>query len=169
MQEELNQFEMNGVWFFIDHPSNINVIGTKWIYKNKSDKSGKVIKKIRPDLLLKDTLNLKMLILMKPSLESVRLLCVIACHLNLTSSMDVKTTFLNKYLNEEVYVEQPKDFEDPHKPAKVHKLRKALYGLKQAPRACYDRSSHLFTCSYTRGSIDKTLFMKKMKSYVAIA
>ena len=45
MQKELNQFEMNRVWSLIDHPSNINVIGTKWIYKNKSEESGKVIKK----------------------------------------------------------------------------------------------------------------------------
>ena len=85
--------------------------------------------------------------------------------------MDVKTTFLNRCLNEEVYVEQPKgfDFEDPHKPAEVYKLRKALYRLKQAPRAWYDRSSHLLTRSYTRGSVCKTLFVKKKKSYVVIA
>ncbi|XP_018501197.2 uncharacterized mitochondrial protein AtMg00820-like [Pyrus x bretschneideri] len=44
MQEELNQFERNAVWSLVDHPSNTNVIGTKWIYKNKSDESGNVIR-----------------------------------------------------------------------------------------------------------------------------
>nr|GEV98926.1 Gag-Pol polyprotein [Tanacetum cinerariifolium] len=49
--------------------------------------------------------------------------------------MDVKTTFLNGPLKEEVYVAQPDGFIDPDHPEKVYRLRKALYGLKQAPRA----------------------------------
>ncbi|GJX45615.1 gag-pol polyprotein [Tanacetum coccineum] len=52
--------------------------------------------------------------------------------------MDVKTTFLNGLLKEEVYVAQPDGFVDPDHPEKVYRLRKALYGLKQAPRAWYD-------------------------------
>ncbi|KAM1568800.1 hypothetical protein ACFX10_033989 [Malus domestica] len=84
--------------------------------------------------------------------------------------MDVKTAFLYGYLNEEVYVEQPKGFEDPHKPNGVYKLIKALCGLKQAPRAWYDRlSSHLLTHGYTCGSVDNTLFLKNVKAHVVIA
>nr|GFB63970.1 putative RNA-directed DNA polymerase [Tanacetum cinerariifolium] len=50
-------------------------------------------------------------------------------------TMDMKTTFLNGPLKEEVYVAQPDGFVDPDHPKKVYQLRKALYGLKQAPRA----------------------------------
>ncbi|GJW94218.1 retrotransposon protein, putative, unclassified [Tanacetum coccineum] len=55
--------------------------------------------------------------------------------------MDVKTTFLNGQLKEEVYVKQPDSFVDPDDPKKVYRLRKALYRLKQAPRAWYDELS----------------------------
>ncbi|GJT76688.1 retrovirus-related pol polyprotein from transposon TNT 1-94 [Tanacetum coccineum] len=66
--------------------------------------------------------------------------------------MDVKTTFLNGPLKEEVYIAQPDDFVDPDHPDKVYRLRKALYGLKQAPRAWYDElSNFLMSKGFTKG------------------
>ncbi|GKG33235.1 retrovirus-related pol polyprotein from transposon TNT 1-94, partial [Tanacetum coccineum] len=65
--------------------------------------------------------------------------------------MDVKTTFLNGPLKEEIYVSQPDGFVDPDHPDKVYRLRKAPYGLKQAPRAWYDElSKFLISKGFTK-------------------
>ena len=76
--------------------------------------------------------------------------------------MDIKNVFLNGYISEEVYVEQPPGFLDQTMPNHVFKLNKALYGLKQAPKAWYDRlSKFLLKNNFARGNVDKTLFIKK--------
>ena len=76
--------------------------------------------------------------------------------------MDVKSAFLNGFLNEEVYVSQPPGFEDHLYSNHVFKLKKALYGLKQAPRQWYERlSNFLLSKGYARGAVDKTLFIRK--------
>ena len=78
--------------------------------------------------------------------------------------MDVKSAFLNGYLNEEVFVSQPPGFEDHKFPNHVFKLKKALYGLKQAPRQWYERlSDFLLSQGYNHGTSVKTLFIKKRK------
>ncbi|GJS95215.1 retrovirus-related pol polyprotein from transposon TNT 1-94 [Tanacetum coccineum] len=72
-------------------------------------------------------------------LEAVRIFVTYAAHKSFPIyQMDVKTTFLNGPLKEEVYVAQPDGFVDPDHPEKVYRLRKALFGFKQAPRAWED-------------------------------
>jgi len=83
--------------------------------------------------------------------------------------MDVKSAFLNGFLNEEVYVHQPLGFENLQKPKHVFKLTKALYGLKLAPRAWYERlSTFLLQNGFSRGKIDTTLFRKINKDDLLI-
>lgn len=81
--------------------------------------------------------------------------------------MDVKSVFLNRWLQEEVYVEQSEGFIDPHFPDHVYKLKKSLYGLKQALRAWYERlTKFLQDHHFDRGSVDKTLFIKKQDGHI---
>ncbi|GJX23379.1 putative ribonuclease H-like domain-containing protein [Tanacetum coccineum] len=76
----------------------------------------------------------------------------------------VKSAFLYGTIKEDVYVCQPPGFEDPQFPDKVYKVEKALYGLHQAPRAWYETlSTYLLENGFRRGTIDKTLFIKKDK------
>jgi hypothetical protein len=83
--------------------------------------------------------------------------------------VDVKSAFLNGFLEEGVYVKQPPGFESSEFPNKVYRLRKALYGLKQAPRAWYGRlMGFLFSKGFEMGMVDKTLFLHRQGNDILI-
>ncbi|RVX14481.1 Retrovirus-related Pol polyprotein from transposon RE1 [Vitis vinifera] len=78
-----------------------------------------------------------------------------------TYQLDVKSAFLNGYLQEEIYVEQPKGFQVKGQEEKVYLLKKALYGLKQAPRAWYSRiDEHLQSLGFVKSPSEATLYVK---------
>ena len=75
--------------------------------------------------------------------------------------MDMKTTFLNGVVEEEVYVEQPLGFETHDRQSHVCKLKKALYGLKQSPRVWYGRiDSFLMSLGFTKSKADPNPYFK---------
>jgi hypothetical protein len=175
MQEELNQFKRNEVWDLVPRPEGVNIIGTKWVYRNKSDESG-VVTRNKARLVAQgysqiEGVDFDETFAPVARLESIRLLLGVACILKFKLfQMDVKSAFLNGYLNEEVYVEQPKGFVDPNYPDHVYRLKKALYGLKQAPRAWYERlTKFLVQQGYRKGETDKTLFVREEKGKFMIA
>ncbi|KAK2378545.1 putative mitochondrial protein [Trifolium repens] len=175
MQEELNQFTRSEVWDLVPRPNGVNVIGTKWVYKNKTDEKG-VITRNKARLVAQgytqvEGLDFDETFAPVARLEAVRLLLGVACILKFKLyQMDVKSAFLNGYLQEEVYVEQPKGFVDTKYPDYVYKLKKALYGLKQAPRAWYERlTQFLVNNGYRKGGSDKTLFVKESEGNLMIA
>ncbi|GJT53547.1 retrovirus-related pol polyprotein from transposon TNT 1-94 [Tanacetum coccineum] len=96
-------------------------------------------------------------------LEIIRIFLAFAAHMNMVVyQMDVKTTFLNGNLREEVYVSQSDGFVDPDNPYHVYKLKKALYVLKQAPCAWYDMLSLFLTSQdFSKGLVDPTLFIHR--------
>ena len=83
--------------------------------------------------------------------------------------MDVKSAFLNGFINELVYVDQPPGFKDPRYPNHVYRLSKVLYGLKQAPRARYERLRDLLIeKGFTIRKVNITLFTKKLEGEIVI-
>ncbi|GJW02823.1 retrovirus-related pol polyprotein from transposon TNT 1-94, partial [Tanacetum coccineum] len=95
--------------------------------------------------------------------EAIRIFIAYTAYMNMiVYQMDVKTTFLNGILREEVYVSQPDRFVDQDNTNHVYKLKKALYGLKQAPQAWYDLlSSFLLSQKFSKGAVDPMLFTQK--------
>ncbi|GKB32030.1 retrovirus-related pol polyprotein from transposon TNT 1-94 [Tanacetum coccineum] len=167
MQEELNQFVANDVWELVPQPKNITIIGTKWVFRNKLDENG-VVSRNKARLVAQgynqqEGIDYDKTYALVARLESIRILLTYACALDFKLfQMDVKSAFLNCFINEEVYVAQPLGFIDFEKPDHVYKINKALDGLKQAPKAWYDRLKAFFIKhEYKMGMVDNTLFTKK--------
>jgi hypothetical protein len=142
MQEELNSFEINQVWTLVERPK-MNVIGTKWVFRNKQDENGVVTRNkarlVAQGFTQVEGLDFEETYAPVARLEVIRMLLAYAAHHDFKLyQMDVKSVFLNGPIQELAYVEQPQGFEDPKFPNHVYKLQKTLYGLKQAPRAWYE-------------------------------
>nr|GEU67430.1 putative ribonuclease H-like domain-containing protein [Tanacetum cinerariifolium] len=143
IQEELLQFKMQKVWVLVDLPYEKRAIGTKWVYMNKKDERGMVIR------------------------NKARL--VAQGHTQEEGIDYEESAFLYGTIEEEVYVCQASGFKDPDHPDKVYKVVKALYGLHQAPRAWYERLvTYLLENGFQRGTIDQTLFIKKQKGDILL-
>ncbi|GJS74204.1 retrovirus-related pol polyprotein from transposon TNT 1-94 [Tanacetum coccineum] len=152
----------------------MTIIRTKWVFRNKLDENG--IVSLNKAWLVAQGYNQQEGIDYDKTyapiarLESIRILLAYACALDFKLfQMDVKSAFLNGFINEEVYVAQPPGFIDFEKPDHVYKLKKALYGLKQAPKAWYDRlKAFLIKHEYKMRMVDNTLFTKKKSSNLII-
>ncbi|KAJ9555814.1 hypothetical protein OSB04_010428 [Centaurea solstitialis] len=174
MQEELAEFIRNNVWLLVPRPRKRTIIGSKWIFRNKLDEIGTIIRNkarlMAQGYRQEEGIDYDETFAPVARLEAIRLFLAFAAHMNFkVYQMDIKNAFLNGKLNEEVYVAQPPGFVDPKFPDHVYKLNKALYGLKQAPRAWYDTlSTFLLSKGFVRGKIDSTLFLKKYPKHILL-
>ncbi|GKA86731.1 putative ribonuclease H-like domain-containing protein, partial [Tanacetum coccineum] len=156
MQEELLQFKLQKV------------------SRNKKDERGIIVRNkarlVAQGYTQKEGIDYDEVFAPVARIEAIRLFLAYASYMGfIMYQMDVKSAFLYGTIEEEVYVSQPPGFEDPHFPDKVYKVEKALYGLHQAPRAWYKTlSTYLLENRFRRGTIDKTLFIKKDKSDILL-
>ncbi|GKA89238.1 putative ribonuclease H-like domain-containing protein [Tanacetum coccineum] len=148
MQDEIHKFDRLQVWELVPQPDCVMIIPLKWIYKVKLDEYSDVLKNkarlVAKGYQQEEGIDFEESFALVARIEAIRIFIANFASKNMTIyQMDVKTTFLNGELKEEVYVSQPEGFVDPDHLIHVYHLKKALYGLKQAPRAWYDTLSRL--------------------------
>ncbi|GJY38646.1 putative ribonuclease H-like domain-containing protein [Tanacetum coccineum] len=129
-----------------DLPYGKKAIGTKWVYRNKKDERGVVVKNkarlVAQGHRQEEGIDYDEVFALVARIEAIRIFLAFASYMGfIVYQMDVKSTFLYGKIDEEVYVSQPPGFIDPKYPQKVYKVVKALYGLHQAPRACVKTAS----------------------------
>ncbi|GJX54133.1 putative ribonuclease H-like domain-containing protein [Tanacetum coccineum] len=174
MQEELLQFKLQQVWTLVDLPYGKRAIETKWMYiTRKMNRYCELENKARlvaQGCTQEEGIDYDEVFTLGARIEVIRLFLAYASFKDfVVYQMDVKSAFLYGKIEEEVYVCQPPGFEDPEFYDKVYKVEKALYGLHQDPRAWYETlSTYLLKNGFQRGTIDKTLFIKKVKGDILL-
>jgi hypothetical protein len=122
----------------VPRPECKNIIGSKWVFKNKLNEKGKIVRN-KERLVCKvyaqvEGQDFEETFAPVERLEAIKMFLSYACYKNFkVYQMDIKLTFLNGDIDEDVYVEQPEGFSLTDNHDYVCKLKKALYGLKQAP------------------------------------
>nr|GEW54317.1 putative ribonuclease H-like domain-containing protein [Tanacetum cinerariifolium] len=161
-------------WVLVDLPHGKRAIGTKWVFRNKKDERGIVVRNksrlVAQGHTQEEGIDYEEVFALVARIEAIRLFLAYASFMGfMVYQMDVKSAFLYRTIEEEVYVCQPLGFEDPDYPDKVYKVVKALYGLHQAPRAWYEiLANYLLENSFQRGKIDQTLFIKRQKGDILL-
>nr|GEY04602.1 retrovirus-related Pol polyprotein from transposon TNT 1-94 [Tanacetum cinerariifolium] len=143
MQDKLDEFTRLKVWRLVPRPEGKTIIKTKCIFKNKKDERSLVIQSkarlVAVGYSQQEGINYDETFAPVARIKAIRLFLEYDAHKDvIVFQIDVKITFLNRILKEEVYVGQPPGFVSKQYPDHVYALDKALYDLKQAPRAWYD-------------------------------
>jgi hypothetical protein len=164
MDTEFQALLKNDTWSLCSRPLGKNMVPCKWVFKLKRRPDGSIehhkARLVAVGYLQKsgidfhDTFNP----VIKPSI--VRMVLTIAVSFNWDiRQLDVSNAFLHGILEEEIYMTQPKGFEDPVHPHFVCKLHKSLYGLKQSPRAWFHRlSTALLSLGFHSSQVNPFLF-----------
>ncbi|MBE2321323.1 hypothetical protein DVA67_035740, partial [Solirubrobacter sp. CPCC 204708] len=167
MDEEIESIEKNKTWELTTLPKGRKTIGVKWVYKTKRNAQGEVqrykARLVAKGYKQKEGIDYGEVFAPVARLETIRLMTSIAAQQKWKIyQLDVKSAFLNGFLDEEIYVEQPVGYVKEGREDKVYRLRKALYGLKQAPRAWNTRIDDYFKKNgFEKCPYEHALYMKK--------
>jgi transposase InsO family protein len=166
MQEELNSMKKNNVWELVNLPNNRKTIGSKWIFKRKRNASG-LVEKYKARLVAKGYTQREGIDFVETfspvaKFTSIRILSALTAYFDLElHQMDVKTAFLNGYLEEEIYMVQPDGFVEKGNEDKVCKLNRSIYGLKQASRQWYKLFDNAITSyGFSMTEEDHCIYLK---------
>eukprot|EP00253_Pinus_taeda_P021776 PITA_21776 len=163
MQEEYSSIMKNDVWEVVPRPEGKSVVTSRWLYKVKHAADGN-IEKFKARFVARGFSQVGVdydeAFAPVARYTSIRSIISIAVEMGWKiHQMDVKTAFLNGFIQEEMYIEQPQGFEVHGKESHVCRLKKALYGLKQAPRAWYSKiDTYLQGMGFTMSEADPNLY-----------
>src|SRR5713226_2345957 len=167
MKEEFSLLQKNNTWELIDLPPGRKLVQCKWVFKTKFSADGSPLK-YNEILVAKcysqvHGIDYNETFAPMEKMDSIRLALAIAASKQWeVHHMDVKCAFLNGYLTEGIYMQQPQVFST--NPSLVCRFRKSLYGLKQAPRAWYAKiDSFLLSLNFVRCKSDSNVYMKVIK------
>jgi hypothetical protein len=144
MVEEYTSIMRNDVWDIMSRPEGKLVVSSRWLYRIKHVADGS-IEKLKAKFVArgfsqKEGVDYDQTFALVARYASFRAVISIASVMRWRiHQIDVKTTFLNKIIEEEVYIEQPQGFEVHGRESHVCRIKKALYKIKHAPRVWYSR------------------------------
>nr|GEU78697.1 putative ribonuclease H-like domain-containing protein [Tanacetum cinerariifolium] len=156
-----------------DYPIN-NAIRTKWVFRNKKDERGIVIRNkarlVTQGHRQEEGIDNEEVFAPAARIKAIRLFLAYASYMSfMVYQMDVKSAFLYGTTKEEVYVTHLSGFKDPDHPNKVYNVVKALYGLHQSPRTWYETlANYLLRNGFQRGKIDPIVFNKKKRGEILL-
>ncbi|KAM2382860.1 hypothetical protein ACFXTH_040483 [Malus domestica] len=166
MKSEMDSMYQNQVWTLVDLPEGIVPVGNKWVFKRKIGVDGNV-ETYKDRLVAKgykqrEGIDYEETFSHVAMIKSIRILLAIAAYHDYEIwQMDVKTAFLNGYLEEELYMTQPEGFVSKSEKAKVCKLQRSIYGLKQASRSWNIRfDTEIKTFGFTQNEDDNCVYQK---------
>ncbi|KAL5816417.1 hypothetical protein ACOSQ3_024795 [Xanthoceras sorbifolium] len=167
MDEEIQSIEKNKTWELTNLPKGRKTIGVKWVFKTKRNAKGEVqrykARLVAKGYKQKEGVDYGEVFAPVARQETIRLLISLAAQRSWKIyQLDVKSAFLNGFLEEEIYVEQPPGYVKKGREDKVYRLKKALYGLKQAPRVWNMRIDDYFQKNgFDKCPYEHALYLKK--------
>ncbi|GJW53621.1 retrotransposon protein, putative, ty1-copia subclass [Tanacetum coccineum] len=169
---EMQSMKDNEVWDLVDRSPIGKTVGSKWLFKKKTDMDG-AVHTFKARLVAKgftQTYGVDYEETFSPvaDIRAIRILIAIAAFYDYEIwQMDVKTAFLNGHLSEEVYMVQPEGFVNPKYPNRVCKLKRSIYGLKQASRQWNKRfDDEIKKFGFSQNRDEPCVYMKASGSYV---
>ncbi|KAM1729771.1 hypothetical protein ACFX12_020113 [Malus domestica] len=166
MKSEMDSMYQNQVWTLVDPPEGIVPVGNKWVFKKKIGVDGNVetykARLVAKGYRQQEGIDYEETFFPVAMIKSIRILLAIAAYHDYEIwQMDMKTAFLNGYLEEELYMTQPEGFVSKSEKAKVCKLQRSIYGLKQASRSWNIRfDTKIKTFGFTQNEDDNCVYQK---------
>ncbi|GKA91148.1 retrovirus-related pol polyprotein from transposon TNT 1-94 [Tanacetum coccineum] len=166
MEDELNSMSKNNIWELAELPKGAKPVGCKWVYKTKLDPNGNVerykARLVAKGYTQKEGVDYKETFSPVSRKDSLRIVMALVAHFDLElHQMDVKTTFLNGDLHEDVYMAQPQGFKSKGQEHLVCKLKKSIYGLKQASRQWYLKFDEVMKKhNFIKNQVDQCVYLK---------